>query len=222
MSKLDKLLGCVSIAAVTSLFSAAPAQAQSAGDWVGPYVGVQAGYEAGSADHSFSNGAPSDDSEPNGFILGGHAGYNWRHQNIVFGVEADIEGGGVEGDFVNTTGIGSAGEVEMNWQASLRGRFGWANGANLFYFTAGAAWADEDFGGGPTAPVCCGYSDTVDGWTAGLGIEHASAGHLSYRAEYRHTEFDDASGELNPAFPGVFMDVSQSFDALRFAASYNF
>jgi outer membrane immunogenic protein len=222
MNNSKKLLGCVSIAALASLF-AAPALAQTAGDWKGPYAGLQLGYQTGSADHSFDNGAPSDDSEPDGFIVGGHGGYAWRHRNFVFGVEGDIEAGEVEGDYVNLTGATSVGEVETNWQASLRGRFGWAHGANLFYGTVGVAWADQDFSGGPApAPACCGYSDTVSGWTAGLGYERMATGHLSYRAEYRHSEFDDASGAMPPTFPGVIMEVEQSTDALRFAASYHF
>lgn len=217
------LRGCVSAIAIVGGFSGGQAFAQSASDWTGAYAGLQIGYQSGSAEHSFSNGAPQDDSDPDGVIYGGHAGYNWRNQNIVFGIEADIEGGSVEGDFVNTTGLTSVGGAELNWQGSLRGRVGMASGSNLFYLTAGAVWVDQDYDGGPTpAPACCGYSDTASGWAAGIGIEHAGSGNISYRAEYRHTDLDDASGAMQPTFPGVTMDVSQSYGALRFAASYHF
>ncbi|TIW33926.1 MAG: hypothetical protein E5V72_31840, partial [Mesorhizobium sp.] len=37
-------------------------------DWSGFYVGLQGGYLWGQAEHSYSNGAPSDDSDPDGFI----------------------------------------------------------------------------------------------------------------------------------------------------------
>ncbi len=222
---------CVSVAAFAGALSGAQAYAQTEGssDWTGPYVGVQIGYQDGSADHSFSNGAPSDDSEPSGFVGGGHAGYNWRHENVVFGVEADIEGGDLNGDYVNTTGATSVGSTEVEWQASLRGRIGYASGANLFYATVGGVWMEEEFGGGPApGPACCGYSDTVNGWTAGVGFERMLGsqqflgGSASYRFEYRHTEMDDASGPLPPTFPAVTMPVEQTADAVRAALSVHF
>ena len=60
--------------------------------WTGLYVGGQVGYVWGDANHSFSNGAPSDNSEPDGWVGGGHVGYNIQSGRIVFGIEADLEG----------------------------------------------------------------------------------------------------------------------------------
>jgi opacity protein-like surface antigen len=66
-------------------------------------------------------------------VLGGlHLGYNWQHNNVVFGVEGDISLTGGLDDYL----------------ASLRARFGLATNDTLFYITGGLALRD---GGGADA-----------------------------------------------------------------------
>ena len=103
--------------------------------WSGFYVGLQGGYLWGDARHSFSNGAPSDNSDPDGFIGGGHIGFNLQSGGIVYGIEADFEGGDVNGGFTNVTGATSVGTVDLNWQGSVRARLGLAHDRTLFYVT---------------------------------------------------------------------------------------
>jgi outer membrane immunogenic protein len=52
-----------------------------------------------------------------GFIGGGHVGYNWQRDRIVFGVEADIEAADI-----GETGIGSLGfthQTDIDWLGSV-------------------------------------------------------------------------------------------------------
>ena len=164
--------------------------AVSAVSWTGLYFGLQTGYVWGNADHTFSDGSLSGNSDPSGWIGGGYGGYNWQSGNFVFGFEADIEGGNVDGSFVNAPGT-SLGASELNWQGSLRGRMGIAADRTLFYMTGGWAFADADFSGttSNTPVACCSYSTDLNGWTLGGGIEYAFSNELTIRGEYRYTDF---------------------------------
>ena len=70
--------------------------------WTGVYVGAQGGYMWGKADHSYSSDwGPSGSSDSNGWIGGVHTGYNMQSGNVVYGIEADVEGGNASGSFTS-------------------------------------------------------------------------------------------------------------------------
>lgn len=201
----------------------APAAAQ---DWAGPYGGVTFGYAFGDATHSFDNGAPSGNSSPDGVPVGGFLGYSLQSGNTVFGAEADIDLNNQAGSYTNTTGSTSGGSTEGVWQASVRGVVGFegqlASKPALYYATAGWAVGEFDFMGGPSAAPTNPYSETLNGWTAGLGMDWRFAPQTSLRVEYRYTDFGTASGVLAPAFPGVTMPVDVTQHAVRVGVRMDF
>lgn len=182
-------------------------------DWSGAYAGASAGFGVGEATHSFSNGAPTGDSDPSGVLLGVFLGYVWQSGSVVYGAEIDILHSGYSGSFVDTTGFTSQGVIDANWQASLRGVLGHAGSFGqrpaLYYLTAGLAVGDFDFRGGPPIPTPPGggYSDQMNGWTAGVGMDIAVAENAALRVEYRYTDFGETSGFLSPNYPAVSMPV---------------
>ncbi len=191
--------------------------------WTGFYAGLQSGYVWGDARHSFDNGAPSDNSDPDGFIVGGHVGYNLQSGSTVFGIEADLEGGNVSGSFTNITGMSSHGSVDMDWQGSVRARLGFVHHGALFYATGGWAFGRFDFGGGPAGdPIPNGYTDTLHGWTIGAGAEWKLTNSITARVEYRYTDFGKASGGLAPNFASVTMPVELETHAIRSGISFKF
>lgn len=202
------------------LMAIAPA-ATFAQDWDGIYTGVSLAYADHDATHSFSNGAPTDGSDPDGALVGGFIGYALQNGNIVYGIEADFEGGDVSGTFNNPGGLGSSGEADLNLQGSIRAKVGLAGslGGNPthYYGTVGWAAGKFDFQGGPPFGgfVGNGYSETLDGWTIGAGIETAIGGNLSFRTEYRYTDHGTSSGNLAPGFAGVGMPVSVEQHSFR-------
>jgi outer membrane immunogenic protein len=202
--------------------SAADLAVDSGFDWTGFYLGLQGGYAAGDAKHDFSNGAPSDNSSPDGVFGGLHAGYLFQQDVFVFGLEGDIEAADINGNFNNLTPITSSGSTDINWQGSGRLRLGYATGQFLPYLTGGIAFADVDYGGGPAGGPCCGFSKTTIGYTVGAGLEYAISDVLSANVEYRYTDFGKESGSLNPTFPGVNMPVDLSTHAVRLGVSYHF
>jgi outer membrane immunogenic protein len=194
-------------------------------NWTGCYIGAQIGYGWGKSEHTFSNGAPTDNSSPRGALGGGHAGCNYQFpsSNIVVGVEGDYEAADLTGDFVNTTGATSVGSAKMKSDGSIRARVGWAWDRSLFYATGGWAFARYDFGGGPVPPPpCCGYSASPSGWTAGVGWEYAFTNIISGRIEYRRTDYGTSSGGLPPIFPTVIMPVRNTTDVVRLGISIKF
>ena len=152
--------------------------AVSAQDWDGAYGGLTVGYAFGDATHSFSNGAPTDNSSPTGALFGGFVGYAFQTGTTGWGGEADLELSNYSGSFINTTGATSQGTIDGNWQGSIRGVLGLAGSMAgkpaLYYATAGWAVGEFDFLGGPSAPVPPGggYSEQMSGWTRGSMPAH--------------------------------------------------
>ena len=213
------------IAAATIM--AAPCIA-SAQNWDGLYGGLTIGYAFGDATHTYSNGAPTGNSDPDGFLLGGFGGYGVQSGTTVWALEMDLEYSDYSGSFVNTTGATSSGVVEGKWQGSIRGVLGFDGTLGgkpaLYYATAGWAIGKFDVNGGPSIPFppVGGYSDSLNGWTAGVGIDWLLGPNTSLRIEYRHTDFGDTSGFLVPTYPSVNMPVDIDQDAIRVGVRMEF
>ena len=209
-----------------AILAAAPVGA-SAQDWDGLYAGVTLGYASHDATHTFSNGAPTLSTDPDGALYGAFLGYTFQTGQTVFGGEIDFEGSSASGTAVSLAGATSGAKMEQNWQGSIRAILGFAGniGPNpaLFYGTLGWAYADYDFKGGPAATFAGNsYGDSLDGWTVGLGIDTRFSGNLALRTEYRYTDYGSASGQLNPGFPAVTMPVSVTQHAVRIGLRYDF
>jgi outer membrane immunogenic protein len=144
--------------------------------WTGYYVGVNIGYSWGRSDTdaSYYNSATgvllfasSNSFDMNGLIGGGQIGANWQNGNIVFGVEADIQGSAQKGSLAlfcpgaavaggapicnNTTAILGAPfttpvtgtfDQKLSWFGTLRGRIGIAWSPMMLYVTGGLAYGE--------------------------------------------------------------------------------
>lgn len=120
----------------------AAAYAPAAFDWNGLYVGVNGGYGGGLFAHPFSLNDPPDslpgtvDITAGGFLYGVQAGFNAQMDNILFGIEADIQGSTIDGrvslaiDDVDDV-IGGIDTVDVDAGTSLDGlqpsARGWAS-----------------------------------------------------------------------------------------------
>jgi outer membrane immunogenic protein len=149
-------------------------------NWSGFYVGANGGYSWGRSDTTVDfltypggvlivppvGSITSADFDLNGAIAGLQAGFNWQVNNIVFGVEGDIQWSGQKGsaDFLcaattiggpcfpgftflppGATGVSLSLEEKLRWFSTLRGRVGvtltptW-----LLYVTGGLAIGNFD------------------------------------------------------------------------------
>jgi outer membrane immunogenic protein len=177
--------------------------------WSGLYIGGHVGY--GWSDIDWQE-AIANSHDGSGWLAGGQLGYNLQAGRLVYGIEADISSGWIDG------GSGCCGH-SINWLYSVRGRAGIASYDNrwLFYATAGAAWADVDY----RSAGFDGHSDTHFGWVAGAGIERALAPNLTARLEYLYYDFDRITPPAG-ALGGVAADLDSSMHTVRFGLNFKF
>lgn len=202
------------------VYAKAPAMAVSVYNWTGFYVGVNGGYGWSDIDWTFGNGATAD-HRGNGWLLGGHAGYNWQSGQFVLGVEGDIDWANIKGSTLCPNATFTCGH-EARWLASLRGRLGmtFMNNAALLYATGGVAWGNIRYDEFVTATGLSpagqpNASKTHVGWVAGLGMEYMIAPAWTARFEYLHYGF--SSHTFAPAdLDGVTtVNVRPNIDVVR-------
>lgn len=154
---------------------AAPMVEPPLNTWSGPYAGVSVGY-AFSGDTDMETFGNSIDT--NGFLLGAFGGYNWQAGNIVAGAEADIGYNWADG-----TNAGYTSDAGL--EGSLRARLGYVISPSvLLYATAGGAAKNVEVSG-----FGVNDSNTMLGWTAGVGSDIMMTENVFGRVEYRYTDF---------------------------------
>jgi outer membrane immunogenic protein len=168
----------------------------------GFYIGISAGHEFANVEGVTTDDPPvvvtgSYDYDPAGGTLGVLAGIGMSHDNLVFGIEGDINWSDIsdESDY-SLAGFTYRHFTTVNWEATVRARMGVTHGNNVFYIAGGYAVADvehevELVGLGTVQS----YSDTQAGWTLGAGIDHSFDESLSGRIEYRYTNYGDVTDD---------------------------
>jgi outer membrane immunogenic protein len=212
-------------AAIVLLAWVTPAGAQAPPgtvNWTGPYVGATLGGDWGQLPGSVSVAPTAAGAVPGSAAVpgstrhlygstnaavsgGGQAGYNYQINNFVLGVEGDIKGGGLS----TTTSVppggltnfapGSNFKASSDWNASIRGRVGYAWNQFLVYGTGGVAFANANLkanfasgtaAGGTVLPgSSTSQSTTLMGPTVGGGVEYAVTPNISVAGEYRYTDY---------------------------------
>lgn len=236
----------VSAAAMNTAANAADI-APAAYDWSGFYFGLNAGAAFNSSNlendlrytgEGFGQLVSADQindilgdfgSELGGddavFTGGALFGYNWQHDSLVLGVEADINYVGFSEDRSNDFGdlrdvlpiqsndpiTGSSDlSFDANWFGTIRGRLGFAADNLLFYGTGGLAYghmeasADVEVGDGDeTASYSASTDATNWGWTVGGGMEYG-IDNWSVGIEYLYVDL--GSAEWDGDVRGEFED----------------
>ena len=152
--------------------------------WTGFYLGGNLGGKNAKFNESLSTPTASlglSSSGTSGIVGGGQIGYLWQTNQWVFGVEGDFDGTGLRRSltavsFVGPFIPGDTLNVRNNWQASARGRLGWAMDHTLLYVTGGGSWANFKADFLPVGLIGASADRTLFGWTVGGGIDYAFAG----------------------------------------------
>jgi outer membrane immunogenic protein len=202
---MNKSLGvAVAVALMGGLASAADIQRgpyvsgpSGAYNWVGPYVGANAGYQWGSTTNN--------PTKPSGLTGGVQAGYNWQYGQFVFGAETDLQLSGADDVFAGW-------KFSNPWFGTMRGRAGYAINNILVYGTLGLAY------GGLKAETAAGLTEsrTLGGWAGGLGMEVGFTPNWTARAEYLYIDL----GDRNYAITGSANGLESSI--LRLGLNYRF
>lgn len=206
--------------------------AEPAFSWTGFYGGVQGGYAWGNDNtkeyltSTWQFIGLQNFFKPNGIAYGVHAGANYQTGNLVVGVEADAEGARLRGGFVDPPAApfnpGGYGRTKIDFQGSMRVRFGYAFDRVLVYATGGLAMANFQSTYSNWALLSEAFDKTVSGWTVGGGVEYALTNNLTIRSEYRYTDFGLIQNHSQIAFPGFSGTQKPRYSTVRAGISYKF
>jgi outer membrane immunogenic protein len=178
-------------------------------------VGADIGYAWGNADVDVGGiGGESFSFDPDGVIGGVFVGYNAQFNQIVVGLEADVEASAASGD--DTRGFATA-DADLNWQGSVRARLGYSIDNFLPYVTGGFAFSDWDLKAS-NALTSGSDSETFTGWTVGGGLEYAFTQNVIGRVEYRYTDYGDTDIDIG----GDRTKFDLHTNAVRIGVSYKF
>jgi high affinity Mn2+ porin len=198
--------------------------AQSMFDWTGLHVGGHVGYGHGVVGSTLF--APDREPSTNSFgdIYGGlQVGYNYVFPSrLLLGVESDISFPNFLADGVIRSGATTQSTVtdQIDYVATLRGRFGYASDRWLLYGTGGLAWSQARF---TETPGVINDQDKVlrtrTGWSLGVGTEVAIAPDWTARLEYLYDSFANIGG----TFPsGTRYRSAFDIHKLRVGLNYQF
>jgi outer membrane immunogenic protein len=164
--------------------------------WAGPYLGGNLGYDWGSVSNN--------PTRPSGFVGGAQAGYNWRNDRWVFGVEGDLQLTGADDTFAPW-------KFSNPWFGTVRGRAGYTVSNVLFYGTAGLAF-------GELRGQTFGLSETHTnlGWSGGVGAEVGLAPKWSAKIEYLYVDF------FSSQFGITGLSHGYRFGVVRAGVNYHF
>jgi outer membrane immunogenic protein len=215
--------------------------------WAGFYAGVNGGgaWDANSQNILLTatpplGGYPATVSgtHASGGFGGGQIGYNWQgvwHPHLVFGVEADIQGAGVDGSFspkvINRFGDTVSAKKELDYFGTLRGRIGYAFGNALVYGTGGFAYGGlknqlvDVLTVPPTGTATMQKDSTATGYVVGGGIEYLISPRWSVKAEYQYIDLGSyklSAPEVPPSgFTLSTNKIDNTFNTVRAGINYH-
>jgi outer membrane immunogenic protein len=185
----------------------APVYVEPAFSWTGFYLGINGGGGFGRSDFSAPFATGSFDTS--GGLVGGTLGYNYQWNQLVFGVEGDIDASWIKGNAA--CGAFNC-ETKNSWLATVRGRLGYAAGRFMPYVTGGAAFGDIKTS---ISPAIGSASEDRAGWTVGGGIEANLSGPWSAKLEYLYVD-------LGRGAPIAGSDASFKTNVVRAGINYRF
>ena len=181
--------------------------------WTGCYIGGNVGGKWAQTDGSVTV-APAgigaggiiafDRARPTSFIGGGQIGCNIQTGPWVFGLEGDADWQRlrVTRTILATTTFpfiaGDSFDLRSDWQASARGRLGYAWDRWMIYATGGAAFINAKVGTNFIATTAAGFNfpatvltdeKTLVGWTVGGGLEYAITNNWIVGVEGRYSNY---------------------------------
>ncbi len=234
------------VSATTFAVTAHAADMTPAGyDWSGFYAGVNAGAAWNNSDvnqdvklagERFNQLSDKIEGDQTVFTGGGILGYNYQIDQIVLGVEADINYLGFGDDHKRSRDFALPGHGDMtasgklsfegDWFGTVRGRLGYAADNLLFYGTGGLAYGHMSADGkvqitdietGDYVKWDGSTDSTNFGWTIGAGMEYG-IDNWSLGLEYLFVDLGTA--EWNGSAGGPLADHVDS--SMKGSVDYQF
>lgn len=150
-------------------------------------------------------------------MAGGTVGYNWQINNIVLGIEADLDWANIKGSTVDA--CQQVCKTELKSFGTVRPRIGYAFDRFMPYVTGGIAFGKlsagmRNYNGRPT-----GTTTWEGGWAYGAGLEVKLSENFSAKAEYLRTELHQNRYDL----PNVSIFAEEkNVNVMRIGLNYKF
>lgn len=178
-------------------------------NWTGAYIGANVGVNWANTGTPFGNGGSA------GFAGGLQAGYLWQNGNIVYGLEADIDGDTNNKTFGYVAGDTFSQRERQDLQFGVRGRLGYAFDRFLPFASVGVTFANfntrvNDI----TTGTSFSSSRLRAGYQLGAGLEYAITNNWTARTEYLYSDY----GRYTVAGQRHYSNDN----ALRFSINYKF
>jgi outer membrane immunogenic protein len=207
-------------------------------NWTGFYIGAVVGGDFGrdqiiGGPTSVIPGIPETNRfDTTAFLAGATAGYNYQFSQWVLGIEGDYSGlwGGTTSPDIAPLNTAFSQQIEQHWIATVRGRLGYTVLPNLLVYGTGgfaasgvrqAVFNNNNPG---LATQTIAQTQTMDGWTAGFGLEWKVYANWSVKAEYLYVDLGTKSF-FTPAPNPLFVNDQQARvhnDIVRFGVNYTF
>jgi outer membrane immunogenic protein len=181
------LVGSLALLCVGNVSRAAASQ------WSGLYLGLFAGYDDASDAWTPDAASGAASLSPEGVIGGGLIGANFQYGLVVIGFEGDV----MFADFTDVESCENATQdcsIDARLMGSLRARGGIAFDRLLLYATGGPAFRYAQ--ATSSGPGGSSDSQTLGGWTIGIGAETSLSETVGVGLEYRHTDYGQADFAL--------------------------
>jgi outer membrane immunogenic protein len=215
-------------------------------NWSGCYIGANAGGKWGKYSGDVTagvfpaatvlgfdgTGGFDNNDFDSSFVGGGQIGCQWQSGAFVWGLEGDFDGTSVKQTF--TAGVvpgfvvpapfvaGDSIQFKNRWQASVRGRLGYAWDRWMVYATGGVAFADVKATLGLVGLGFFEDSQTLTGGTVGAGVEYGLTDNVSLGLEYRYTKFSSETfGGNTLAFFALPVTASTDLETHEVTARLN-
>lgn len=214
-------------------------------NWTGLHVGGHIGWGWANEDQTLvafsppgGQGLPIGSTlgtDRDGFLGGVQIGYNWQIQNWVLGIEGDWSWTSNDANLAVSSPIFAGTTItthaDTNWYATLTGRLGYAWDRSLLYLKGGAAWTKVSYVSASVIPGLGTFpsnevSDTLTGWTVGVGWEQAIWDAWSLKAEYNYLNFGTRTYNFTQNILGTVgtatVDIDSNAHVVKVGFNYRF
>jgi outer membrane immunogenic protein len=190
----------------------APAPRAVTFDWSGFYAGLNAGYAWNTS--RWSAVAPTVfttfNTDGDGFVGGGFAGFNWQMNQFVLGLEGQLKYSGMRGSAVCAGIAGTVCRTSQDWIGDIDVRAGFAADRALIFATGGVAFTNYKFTNPTPAPTTTWGAGSRTGWTVGIGLDYAITNNWIAGLEYKYYDFGSATSNSTPAGTNVRFKETES------------
>jgi len=170
--------------------------------------------------------------QSSGFLGGGQVGYNWMRDNLLWGIESELNYAYIGGtNSISFTPspyfINNSVTQHLNWFGTARAKLGKVVSNTLLpYVTAGFSLANTEltyaqsvsFLNQPVLQNTSINTQTDLNWVAGAGLEYAVSDHVRYKLEYLYLNL----GELKLDSPYYAINSDFASNILRLGINYHF